>query len=52
MAPNCNDCDTEMVSIEMDSEHANWMCPECAPEFVKDCLLPDREPSQPKSPIV
>lgn len=35
MTQNCPDCNTAMHKADdISCEKANWVCPECAPEFV------------------
>lgn len=49
MPKPCPDCDTAMYPADdMDSEKANFICPECAPDFVlcRATTFSDLEPKE------
>lgn len=39
MTEHCPDCENKMDETDMSSEHANYVCQNCAPDFVIDSLM-------------
>lgn len=38
---SCPNCDSKLKETDLDTEKMRWICPNCAPEFVKEKAFDD-----------
>jgi len=41
MSRTCPDCETTLEETDLETEKMRWLCPACAPEFVKAAAFDD-----------